>query len=124
MRVVSTPSAIDQAQMLANYDERFLVCREQHDLPLGTRHDHYDEERDDGGRLIGWRRVLMCRRCGGIATDRLGLDGRNKRVMRRPEGYSIPRDVGGYVTKRDVRLERVRRLFSSPRSAAGRSTAG
>lgn len=109
----STTTVIDQAQALANYPEAFLVCRESHRLPLGTKEDHWDEEHDEGGRVfVGWKRVMMCERCHAIVRDRLDSTGKMTRHVKLPDGYRIPRDVGGYVTRRGVRLERVRRIRS------------
>jgi len=98
------------AHPLTNYDGAFLICRESHRLPLGTRADHWNDETDERGQLLGWRRTLMCERCSAIVTDRMDTSGRVRRAIRYPAGYSIPRDVGGVITRRDVRLERVRRM--------------
>lgn len=96
---------------LPGYDERFLICRESHDLPYGDRADHWQAETRGGRR--GYRRVMMCRRCAAIVTDWLDArTGQNTRAIRHPDGYRLPREA--HVTRRTVRLERVRRLQQEP----------
>jgi len=103
----------------SNYDRRFMVCRgESHAMPYGTPADHWAEE-IDGGRLVGYRRTLVCDRCKMIQTDRVNLRGEFTRTNRYPEGYRLSRDQFGHVGRRDARLARLRAQVEQVRRAGG-----
>ena len=100
---------------LADYDDKMLLCRaERHDWPIGGPSDHWWEDVDDRGRLVGWWRELTCRRCRAVQLSTMDLEGYlNNKIRRRPRGYRIPKDTG-VTAKRYARLARVARQ-SGPR---------
>jgi hypothetical protein len=103
----------------AGYDPRFMTCRgETHAMPYGTSQDHWTEERD-GGRLVGYRRTMVCDRCRMIQTDRCDLHGGFTRSCRYPEGYRISREKFGHVGRREARFARLRAQVDEVRRGAG-----
>lgn len=94
---------------LLDYEEAFLVCRDvQHSWPPPNEWG-WHRVVNDTGRTVGYSRTMMCTRCHTIARDVIDAKtGRGARQYRYPRGYSMPAGQG--VTKRDVRLEQLRRV--------------
>lgn len=100
--------AADPARLL-DYDETFLSCRDvMHAWPPRSEWT-WRRVVGDTGRTIGYARTMMCTRCHTIARDVIDAKtGKGQRSYRYPTGYSMPKGQG--VTKRDVRLEQLRRV--------------
>jgi hypothetical protein len=94
---------------LGDYDPTFLVCRDvQHTWPDPDTWK-WNVQRDEHERVVSYSRSMMCQRCHTIGRDVIDAStGQGKRTYRHPAGYSMPKGHG--VSKRDVRLEQLRRI--------------
>lgn len=100
--------APDPARLL-EYDPEFLSCRDvMHTWP-DRRVWRWKQVTDEQGRTVAYSRAMMCTRCSTIARDVINArNGASVRTYHWPEGYSMPK--GQAVTKRDVRMEQLRRV--------------
>lgn len=105
----------NKQKILADYDERFLVCRQgQHRWPPYTEW-HWKVTMGLRRRPIEYRLDLTCEICGKIAHDRINAStGEKTRTYTDPpvppghQGYRIPSDAD--VARSDLRLEMLHRL--------------
>jgi len=107
-RRVHSEQAADPARLL-DYAPDFLACRDvQHTWPPRTDWS-WRRVTSDSGRVTGYSRTMMCARCHTIARDVIDArTGQSRRSYTYPAGYSMPAGQG--VTKREVRLEQLRRV--------------
>jgi hypothetical protein len=100
------------SDMLETMRGEFLECREgQHSWPRNAGRS-WRVIKNIRGRVVAYRRTMMCVVCGTIRRDI--IDARNAEkstYYRHPDGYKMPK--GSNVTKRDYRLELIRRVRDS-----------
>jgi len=114
MALTTAPS---KSKILAEYDEKMLVCRQgQHRWPPYTTW-HWKVTTGLRRKPIEYRLDLECEICGKVAHDRINATtGEKTRTYTDPPvpeghpGYRIPRDAD--VTRTDLRLEMLHRFAS------------
>jgi len=118
LRAVTDPAPHAHAEQapdpgrLLDYDEEFLACRDvQHTWPP-RKVWRWKQLTNETGRTVAYSRSMMCARCHTIARDVIdAYTGESRQTYHWPAGYSMPKGQG--VTKRDVRVEQVRRVAAS-----------
>lgn len=88
-----------------DYDERFLECRDVGHSWIPNPHWDVTVK---GGRVIEYRRTVLCARCDGQRTSRYDEDlGYVSSVYKHSQGYVVGREVT--IDRRAARREQIRR---------------